>query len=365
MAQVTLENVTKHYGRVTALDAIDLHVEDRELCVVVGPSGCGKTTTLRLIAGLEDATSGRICIGDRSVNHVAPRNRNVAMVFQHFALYPHMNVFKNMAFGLSMRGASKAEIEGRVQEVARLLGIEDLLSRRPAQLSGGQRQRAALGRAIVRDADVYLFDEPLSDLDAQLRVAMRTELVKLQQRLATTVIHVTHDQVEAMTMGDRIVVMNEGRVQQIGRPTDVYHHPVNRFVAGFIGSPPMNFLEGKVAATSGNLVMDLSGFTLRFPQERLDRYIKWSGKTVALGIRPEDISIVFHGAREREWQRVPAKVVVVQSLGAEALVHLRCGNHDFCARGAMPDDCRAGETVEARINMAKCHLFDPDNGTVI
>lgn len=364
MANVTLENVTKRYGDVAAVDAIDLHVEDHELCVLVGPSGCGKTTTLRLIAGLEDVTSGRVRIGDRVVNHVAPRDRNVAMVFQHFALYPHMNVFKNMAFGIRMRGCSRAEIDSRVQQAAELLGIEDLLSRKPAELSGGQRQRVAVGRAIVRDADVFLFDEPLSDLDAQLRVAMRAELVKLQQQLKATVIHVTHDQVEAMTMGDRIVVMNGGRIQQTGRPMDVYHHPVNRFVAGFIGSPPMNFLEGTLIVTGGDARLDLSGFTLKLPSERPDRYTNWSKKTVTMGIRPEDISLTG-GDRIGEWEHLQAQAAVIQPLGAEALLHLQCGPYELRACAATSDQFRSGEMVDVYMNMTRCHLFDPDGGNVI
>jgi multiple sugar transport system ATP-binding protein len=365
MAQVALENVTKRYGEVTAVDAVDLHVEDHELCVLVGPSGCGKTTTLRLIAGLEDVTSGRIDIGGHVVNHVAPKDRNVAMVFQHFALYPHMNVFKNMAFGLRMRGLSKGETDRRVRDAARLMGIEDLLSRKPVQLSGGQRQRVAVGRAIVRDADVFLFDEPLSDLDAQLRVAMRAELVKLQQRLAATVIHVTHDQMEAMTMGDRIVVLNEGRVQQIGSPMDVYHHPVNRFVAGFIGSPPMNFLEGTFTVTDGKPRLDLSHFTLDLPPGCPDRYAKWSGKAVTLGIRPEEIRMGPRADSDGTWEQLSAKVAVIQPLGAETLLHLRCGPHEFRVRTVASDAYRSGEAVEVYVDMAKCYLFAPDSGEAI
>jgi len=365
MAQVTLQNVTKRYGEVNAVDAIDLRVEDHELCVLVGPSGCGKTTTLRMIAGLEDVTSGHISIGDRVVNRIAPKDRNVAMVFQHFALYPHLNVFKNMAFGLRMRRASKAEIHRRVQDVARLIGIEDLLARMPSELSGGERQRVAVGRAIVRDADVFLFDEPLSDLDAQLRVAMRTELVRLQQRLAATVIHVTHDQVEAMTMGDRIVVMNEGRVQQIGGPMEVYHQPVNRFVAGFIGSPPMNFLDGKLALTSGKTQLILPSLTLDLPSERQDRYTQWSGKAATLGIRPEDISTAGYTDGDEKWEQVAAEVTAVQPLGADTTLHLQCGLHEFCVRTVASRDYRCGDAIEVYMNMAKCHLFDPMSGNVI
>jgi len=364
MAQVALENVTKRYGEVTAVDAIDLRVEDRELCVLVGPSGCGKTTTLRLIAGLEDVTSGRIYIGDRVVNRVSPNNRNVAMVFQHFALYPHMNVFKNMAFGVKMRGLSKAEIERRVQDAARLMGIEDLLSRKPVQLSGGQRQRVAVGRAIVRDADVFLFDEPLSDLDAQLRVAMRTELVKLQQRLAATVIHVTHDQVEAMTMGDRIVVLNEGRIQQIGPPMEVYCHPANRFVAGFIGSPPMNFLNGRLTVSKGVAQFEIPDFTLCLKSEHPDRYAKWSEKSFTLGVRPE--YVVLHRPKSGgDWQHLRGEVVMLQPLGSEAILDLRCGRREFRARVGASGTPRRGETIDVYLDMAKCHLFDPNSGNVI
>ncbi|MBC8870465.1 MAG: ABC transporter ATP-binding protein [Planctomycetes bacterium] len=365
MAQVALENVSKRYGEVTAVDSVDLRVEDRELCVLVGPSGCGKTTTLRLIAGLEDVTSGQICIGGRVVNHVAPKDRNVAMVFQHYALYPHMNVFKNMAFGLRMRGFSKTEIDSRVRQAAGLLGIEDLLSRKPAALSGGQRQRVAVGRAIVRDADVFLLDEPLSDLDAQLRVAMRTELVKLQQQLAATMIHVTHDQVEAMMMGERIVVLNEGRIQQIGRPLDIYNRPANRFVAGFIGSPPMNFLDGTLTVGDGEARFELTGFTLTLASEYLDRYAKWSGRKAKLGIRPEDIRTSRRPDQGDKWQRVRAEVVVAQALGSETVLDLQCGLHEFRARAGASDVPRRGETIDVYFNAAKCLLFDPNSGDAI
>ena len=365
MAQVALENVSKRYGEVAAVDGLDLVVQDRELLVVVGPSGCGKTTTLRLIAGLEDVTTGRICIGGRVVNRVAPKDRNVAMVFQHYALYPHMDVFKNMAFGLRMRGFSKTEIDSRVRQAAGLLGIENLLSRKPAALSGGQRQRVAVGRAIVRDADVFLLDEPLSDLDAQLRVAMRTELVKLQQQLTATMIHVTHDQVEAMMMGERIVVMNEGRIQQVGRPMDVYNRPVNRFVAGFIGSPPMNFLDGTLTASAGEVRFELADFTLPLTSEHPDRYAKWSGKKVTLGVRPEDISTFRRPDKDDTWQRVRAEVVVAQPLGVETVLDLRCGIHEFRVRAGASDVPRRGETIDVYFNATKCLLFDPDNGDAI
>ncbi len=365
MAEVALENVTKRYGEVTAVDHIDLCVEDHELLVLVGPSGCGKTTTLRAIAGLEDVTSGQIRIGDRVVNHVAPKDRNVAMVFQHFSLYPHMNVFKNMAFGLKMRGVPKSEIDGRVRHAVRLMDIEDLLDRKPAQLSGGQRQRVAVGRAIVLDADVYLLDEPLSDLDAQLRAAMRTELAKLQQRLAATVIHVTHDQVEALMMGQRIAVMNNGRIQQVGRPMDVYHRPANRFVAGFIGSPPMSFLDGRLVATEGDIRLDFSDFTLTLPSKRPDGYAKWSGKMVTLGIRPEDVSTFSRDDLGANWEHLRAEVVVSQPLGVETILDLQCGSHEFRARADARQAFSRAETIDVYINANKCYLFDCETGDAI
>jgi len=365
MAQVALEHVSKRYGEVTAVDDIDLCVEDRELLVLVGPSGCGKTTTLRMIAGLEDVTSGQIRIGDRVVNHIAPKDRNVAMVFQHFALYPHMNVFKNVAFGLKMRRVPKSKIDGRVQHAAGLMGIEDLLDRKPSQLSGGERQRVAVGRAIVLDADVYLFDEPLSDLDAQLRAALRTELLKLHQQLAATVIHVTHDQVEAMMMGQRIAVMSDGRIQQVGRPMDVYHRPANRFVAGFIGSPPMSFLDGTLIVTGGDIRLDLSGFSLTLPSNRLVRYGRWAGETVTFGIRPEDVSTVPRGAGDGWWERLHAKVVLSQPLGVDTILDLQCGGHELRARADTRDSFICGDTIDIYINTAKCHLFHPQSGDAI
>ncbi|HHW15219.1 MAG TPA: sn-glycerol-3-phosphate ABC transporter ATP-binding protein UgpC, partial [Firmicutes bacterium] len=265
MASVTLKGVSKRFGNVTAVDNVNLEIADREFVVLVGPSGCGKTTTLRMVAGLEEITEGEIYIGERLVNDVAPKDRDIAMVFQNYALYPHMNVYDNMAFALKIRKVRRDEIDRRVRAAAQLLGIENLLDRKPKALSGGQRQRVALGRAIVREPKVFLMDEPLSNLDAKLRVQMRSELSKLHNRLQTTVIYVTHDQTEAMTMGDRIVVMKDGKVQQVGTPLDIYEHPANVFVAGFIGSPAMNFFQVRLDEANGQLFADFGSFRLPLP----------------------------------------------------------------------------------------------------
>ena len=291
MSRVLLKSLTKHFADVVAVDSVDLEVQDQELLVLVGPSGCGKSTMLRMIAGLADVTSGEITIGNRLVNRVAAKDRNISMVFQNYALYPHMNVFRNMAFGLQMRKVSREEIDQRVRDTAQILGIEDLLTRRPAQLSGGQRQRVALGRAIVRDPEVFLLDEPLSNLDARLRVTMRSELVKLHRRLCVTMIYVTHDQVEAMTMGDRLVVMRDGQSQQVDTPRVIYETPANQFVGEFIGSPPMNIIPGQIARVASGLEF-VSG-SLRFPipddcQQACQTRV---GQPIHLGIRPEDLHL--------------------------------------------------------------------------
>ena len=272
MASVTLQDLSKRFDKVTAVNQINLEIPDKEFVVFVGPSGCGKTTTLRMIAGLEETSDGTILIGDRVVNDVPPKDRNIAMVFQNYALYPHMDVYKNMAFGLKLRRTPKPEIDRRVREAARILGIEGLLNRKPRELSGGQRQRVAVGRAIVRQPEVFLFDEPLSNLDAKLRVQMRSELIKLHYQLEATMIYVTHDQVEAMTMGDRIVIMNNGEIQQVGAPMDVYDHPGHMFVAGFIGSPAMNFFQGKLTAQNSDLFVDLGKFTVKLPKSQINRF---------------------------------------------------------------------------------------------
>ncbi|MBW2000272.1 MAG: sn-glycerol-3-phosphate ABC transporter ATP-binding protein UgpC, partial [Deltaproteobacteria bacterium] len=289
MANVLLKNLTKRFEDVIAVNKVNLEIRDREFIVLVGPSGCGKTTTLRMIAGLEDITEGEIYIGDRLINNLPPKDRNIAMVFQSYALYPHMNVFDNMAFGLKMRKMPRGEIEIRVKKAAEILGIESLLERKPKQLSGGQRQRVAVGRAIVRDPQVFLFDEPLSNLDAKLRVQMRTELKKLHERLQATVVYVTHDQVEAMTMGDRIVVMKDGVVQQVGTPLELYNRPSNLFVAGFIGSPSMNFIPCRLVEEDGRLYLDTGDFKVVLPDFAVPKLAQVKERDLVFGIRPEDI----------------------------------------------------------------------------
>src|SRR5690242_16016420 len=290
MAQVVIRNANKMYGDVHAVKDVTLQIRDKEFMVFVGPSGCGKTTTLRMVAGLEAITSGDILIGDKIVNDLAPMDRDIAMVFQNYALYPHMSVYDNMAFGLKMRKFTKADISKRVQEAAEILGIQNLLRRKPRQLSGGQRQRVALGRAIVRHPQVFLFDEPLSNLDAKLRVQMRVELKKLHLRLGTTAIYVTHDQVEAMTLGDRVVVMKDGLVQQVGEPLELYNQPANRFVAGFIGSPAMNFAAVTVTESNGSLIAESSGLRIKLPDETAERLRGHVGRQITLGVRPEDLT---------------------------------------------------------------------------
>src|SRR5271156_5550466 len=291
MARVLIRNLNKMYDEVHAVKDVNLEIRDKEFVVLVGPSGCGKTTTLRMVAGLESISSGNILIGDRVVNELPPMDRDIAMVFQNYALYPHMSVYDNMAFGLKMRKFARAEIATRVQQAAEILGIQDYLQRKPRQLSGGQRQRVALGRAIVRHPRVFLFDEPLSNLDAKLRVQMRVELKKLHLRLGTTAIYVTHDQVEAMTLGDRVVVMKDGVVQQVGEPLELYNQPANKFVAGFIGSPAMNFAAVTVTEADGSLIAENSGFRIKLPDETAQRLRRHIGHEIMLGIRPEDLTV--------------------------------------------------------------------------
>ena len=361
MARVTLQELSKRFEKVTAVNRVNLEIPDKEFIVFVGPSGCGKTTTLRMIAGLEDASDGTILIGDRVVNDVPPKDRNIAMVFQNYALYPHMNVYKNMAFGLKLRRTPKTEIDRRVREAARILGIEDLLERKPRQLSGGQRQRVAVGRAIVRQPEVFLFDEPLSNLDAKLRVQMRSELIKLHYQLEATMIYVTHDQVEAMTMGDRIVIMNNGEIQQVGAPMVVYDHPVNMFVAGFIGSPAMNFLPGKLVAHNSDVHVDLGKFTVKLPKSRADQYGSHISKKVVFGIRPENVSDRPESS-EYQQERVPAKVNVVEPLGSEVQVELEAGDHIFVARFDPSTGARPMSELAVYFDMGRFHLFDADTG---
>jgi multiple sugar transport system ATP-binding protein len=361
MASVTLQDLSKRFEKVTAVDRVNLEIPDKEFMVFVGPSGCGKTTTLRMIAGLEEASDGAILIGDRVVNDVPPKDRNIAMVFQNYALYPHMNVYKNMAFGLKLRRTPKPEIDRRVREAARILGIEELLDRKPRQLSGGQRQRVAVGRAIVRQPEVFLFDEPLSNLDAKLRVQMRSELIKLHYQLEATMIYVTHDQVEAMTMGDRIVIMNNGEIQQVGAPMEVYDHPVNMFVAGFIGSPAMNFFQGKLAAQNSDFFVDFGKFTVKLPKSQTHLYGSHVNQKVVFGIRPENISDREESG-EHQQERIPAKVSVVEPLGSEVIVELSAGDHTFVARLDPTTTARPMNEMAVYFNMGRFHLFDAETG---
>ncbi len=358
MAQVTLQDLTKRFDKVIAVNKVNLEIHDKEFVVLVGPSGCGKTTTLRMVAGLEEISDGTIMIGDRIVNDVPPKDRNIAMVFQNYALYPHMNVYKNMAFGLKLRKTPKAEIDRRVRAAAQILGISELLDRKPKQLSGGQRQRVAVGRAIVREPEVFLFDEPLSNLDAKLRVQMRSELIKLQDQLEATMIYVTHDQVEAMTMGDRIVVMKDGFIQQVGAPMDVYNHPTNQFVAGFIGSPAMNFFPGRLIADSG-LWVDMKDFRIKIPDHKTSVYKNYEGREITFGIRPEDIYLRPQ-PENGHMQEVEAVVEVVEPLGSEIIIELSAGNHTFTARVEPQTEAKTHNKVKAYFDMEKFHIFDAE-----
>ncbi len=358
MASVTFDHVTKRYGSVVAVNDLNLHIADQEFLVFVGPSGCGKSTSLRMLAGLEEITAGNIYIGDRLINEVAPKDRDIAMVFQSYALYPHMNVSSNMSFALKLRKFQKREISDRVEQAAQTLGLHELLARKPAQLSGGQRQRVALGRAIVREPQVFLFDEPLSNLDAKLRVQTRAEIIKLHKQLGTTFIYVTHDQTEAMTMGTRIAVMRDGWLQQVDTPQTLYDRPDNVFVAGFIGSPSMNFFEAQIVRAERSLLALSGTWRLPIPPEwwaALDNSI---GQTVVLGIRPEDLYDADFTAPDISTARVEAKVDVIELLGNEALLYLLAGDQVFIARVDPRTRARVGATVSVTINLAKLHFFD-------
>ena len=358
MAQVVLKDLVKRFSEeVIAVNSVNLDIQDKEFIVLVGPSGCGKTTTLRMVAGLEDISSGEIRIGERLVNDVPPKDRNIAMVFQNYALYPHMTVYKNMAFSLKLRRTPKAEIEQRVKAAADILGIGELLERKPKQLSGGQRQRVAVGRAIVRNPEVFLFDEPLSNLDAKLRVNMRAELIKLHERLDSTMIYVTHDQVEAMTMGDRIVVMRNGFIQQVGSPMEVYNEPQNQFVAGFIGSPPMNFLEGVLVQDNGAIQVDVKGSRLTVPASRAKQVEGYVNQPVTFGIRPEDV--VPAGSGDGVFSEpLSATVEVLEPLGAEIILEMSCKGENFTARMEPTLRARMHDEIDVSFNMERAHLFD-------
>ncbi|MBU6286130.1 MAG: sn-glycerol-3-phosphate ABC transporter ATP-binding protein UgpC [Betaproteobacteria bacterium] len=356
MSSVSIRDVHKHYDDFHAVKGVSLEINDHEFVVLVGPSGCGKTTTLRMVAGLESITSGEIAIGDLVVNELPPMDRDIAMVFQNYALYPHMSVFDNMAFGLRMRKFPAEEVERRVKDAAGILGINDHLHRKPRQLSGGQRQRVALGRAIVRNPQVFLFDEPLSNLDAKLRVQMRVELKKLHARLETTSIYVTHDQVEAMTLGDRVVVMRDGLIQQVGEPFDLYSHPANKYVAGFIGSPAMNFANAQIVFSDDRAIARQEGFSIDVPSRLLSALRPYNNQTVWLGIRPEDLRT----ARPDDPAGIcfMTSVEVAEQLGSEILLDVRCGDAAFVASVEPTLRVRPGDQVKLALTPEKLHFFD-------
>jgi len=366
MAKVILENVYKIYpGDVVAVEDANLDIEDREFVVLVGPSGCGKSTTLRMVAGLEEISKGTIVIDGRKVNDVPPKDRDIAMVFQNYALYPHMTVYKNMAFGLKLRRFPKSEIDQRVRDAAEILGIQNLLERKPKALSGGQRQRVAVGRAIVRKPKAFLFDEPLSNLDAKMRVQMRTEISKLHTRLASTMIYVTHDQVEAMTMGDRIVVMKDGIIQQVAAPLELYDQPANQFVAGFIGSPPMNFFTGRMEQRNGGLYFNEGHFSLRVDGAQESKLSPYAGKEIVFGVRPEDLVDSRYVSDPAPERLIPARVEVVEPMGAEVFLYLNTGTHSFIARVDVHDDADVDQQLSLVCDMKKAHFFDTETGDAI
>ncbi|WP_029422625.1 ABC transporter ATP-binding protein [Alicyclobacillus macrosporangiidus] len=363
MARVQLQHVWKKYNNdFVAVKDFNLDIQDKEFVVFVGPSGCGKTTTLRMIAGLEDITSGDLYIGDRRVNDVAPKDRDIAMVFQNYALYPHMTVYQNMAFGLKLRKMPKSEIDQRVRAAAKILDIEHLLDRKPKALSGGQRQRVALGRAIVREPAVFLMDEPLSNLDAKLRVQMRAEIRKLHQRIQTTVIYVTHDQTEAMTMGDRIVVMRDGVIQQEATPQEVYNHPKNMFVAGFIGSPAMNFIRGELAEEGGSIYFRTTGISIRLPEGRYAalRQAGVVGGPVVLGVRPEDLHSDELTLETYPDAVVNTRVEVVEHMGSELYLHVDASGQPLVARVSARYDMHPGTPLRLAMDLNKLHIFNQE-----
>jgi len=361
MARVALKDLSKRFRGVVAVDDLTLEVQDKEFLVLVGPSGCGKTTALRCIAGLEEATSGQIYIGDRLVNDVSPKDRDIAMVFQNYALYPHMNVYDNMAFGLKLRKFPRAEIQRRVNEAAEMLGLQGLLNRKPRELSGGQRQRVALGRAIVREPKVFLMDEPLSNLDAKLRVQTRAELIKLHRRLGITTIYVTHDQTEAMTMGDRIAVLNDGKMQQVDGPLELFNNPANLFVAGFIGSPAMNFIEATLQAGDGEICIRADPLALRLPQSHAERVQGLLGQQVVFGVRPQDIydRSLNPPVAASDANTVTLTVDVTEPIGATVYAYLTAKGHSLVADLDAETKAKDGEPLEVVFDMAKTHLFDP------
>jgi len=362
VATVTFDHVTKRFGEVTAVDDLDLQVQDGEFMVLVGPSGCGKTTSLRMIAGLEEITAGTLKIGERVVNDVAPKDRDIAMVFQSYALYPHMSVRDNLAFGLKLRKVPKAEIERRVAKAAGILSLEKLLDRKPRELSGGQRQRVALGRAIVREPEVFLMDEPLSNLDAKLRVQTRAEIARLHKDLGTTFVYVTHDQVEAMTMGQRIAVMSEAKLQQVGRPQELYDHPANRFVAGFIGSPAMNFVDVRLDGSGEQAMLQGPGLEVPLPERFRGRATGWGGRQLVIGFRPEHLDV---SAPNGASGTVRGRADVVEYLGNQELIHVDAEGHDIVALVDSENRVRPDDVLTLYVSLEKVHIFDPESGASI
>ena len=367
MAEVTLKNISKVYdGGNTAVKDVNVEIKDKEFVVLVGPSGCGKSTTLRMIAGLEEITNGELFIDGKKVNDVSPKDRDIAMVFQNYALYPHMTVFENMAFGLKLRKFPKQEIKDRVNEAAKILGLEDYLNRKPKALSGGQRQRVAVGRAIVRKPKVFLFDEPLSNLDAKLRVQMRTEISKLHHSLGATMIYVTHDQTEAMTMGDKIVVMKDGVVNQIDSPLNLYNFPTNKFVAGFIGSPSMNFINGKVTSENGLLFKSTGGcLNINLPPEFNARLNKYINKNVWLGIRPEDIYDMASTSERPSFSKHEFGLEVVEPMGNEIFLYFQVDGNQFTARIPAREKPEPGTMRSLYFDKDKLHFFDTETESAI
>lgn len=365
MAGLKLQAVTKSWdGKTQVIKPLTLDVADGEFIVMVGPSGCGKSTLLRMVAGLERVTEGDIWINDQRVTEMEPKDRGIAMVFQNYALYPHMSVYDNMAFGLKLRNFSKEDIQYRVMEAAKILGLEEYLERRPKQLSGGQRQRVAVGRAIVRKPKAFLFDEPLSNLDAKMRVQMRTEISKLHQHLESTMIYVTHDQTEAMTMGDRICVMKDGIIQQVAEPLELYDNPCNKFVAGFIGTPPMNFFDGVITNKDGKLTFVEPGFEFAIPDEWKSRLEPYVDKKVTFGIRPEDLGS-DEAEKAPDMPKVKAKIEVVEPMGSETYVYLNTGENSFIARVDPHKKLRVGELESLAVLLPKAHIFDGETEKTI
>ena len=366
MAKVTLKNIDKLYGgKISAVKDVNIEINDKEFVVLVGPSGCGKSTTLRMIAGLENPSNGEIFVDDRMINNVPPKDRNISMVFQNYALYPHMNVYGNMAFALKLRNYPKADIDKRVRDAGQILGISHLLDRRPKQISGGERQRVALGRAIVRKPDVFLFDEPLSNLDAKMRVQMRTEIHKLHLKIQTTMIYVTHDQTEAMTLGDRIAVMRDGEILQFDTPLNVYNNPANKFVAGFIGSPPMNLVAGVIARTNDSLYFDEGNFKVKILEQMYPKLQKYIGKKIIFGIRPENIYDKLFASYATADNTLAVLCDVIETMGSKNHLYLSTGKNTIVAVVVASNKPSIGSVVEVILDMRKVHFFDPSTECAI